>query len=79
MKHFSFCFIVLGILSFISVGIAYWIALKNEINPISNYQVFFFSTTMGSFSSTYMKCRYASVITVGTNWATTFQLSCPEG
>jgi hypothetical protein len=79
MNHFTWCFIVLSIFSIVALGIAYWVSLQNEINPISNYQVFLFSTTMGSFSSNYMKCKYASKAQVGLGWKAEFLLECPVG
>jgi hypothetical protein len=70
MNHFAFCFLFISIFSIAAVALAYWIALKNEVNPIENYQHFLFATTMGTFSSSSLKCRYGFKTSVENVWKT---------
>ena len=80
MKHFASCLIFLALFAALAVGLSCFISISNGINPISDYQTFFFSTTMGSFSSGYFKCKYASVNqTTNGTYVVNFDLNCPEG
>jgi hypothetical protein len=80
MKHFAACLIFLAIFAALAVGLSCFISSSNGINPLSNYQTFFFSTTMGSFSSGYFHCKYAFANqTFNGTYAATFDLNCPEG
>lgn len=76
MKHFSLCFLVLGLISVISIGLCYYITMSNGIDPLSNYQVFFYATTMGAFSSSNANCRY-QMPNMLSNYV--FTLNCPVG
>lgn len=78
MKHFAACLMFLAIFSALAVGLACFIAISNGIDPMSNYQVLFFSTTMGSFSSGYFRCKYSALtVTTSGSYAADFTLSCP--
>lgn len=80
MKHFASCLLFLAIFAVLAVALSCYISVSNGINPLSDYQTFFFSTTMGSFSSGYFHCKYtsASQASNGT-YIASFELTCPEG
>jgi hypothetical protein len=57
------------------LSVAYWVGLKNEVNPIQNYQNFFFATTIGTFTANDLKCKYA----VNNQRKFEFNLTCSVG
>jgi hypothetical protein len=57
------------------LSVAYWVGLKNEVNPAENYQNFFFATTIGTFTANDLKCKYA--IAIQNKYE--FQLTCSVG
>ena len=80
MKHFTCCFILYAVLSVISVGLCYFVSMSNNVNPSSNYQEFFFSTTMGSFSALNFNCKYSQRnSSISANYSYNFDLKCPAG
>jgi hypothetical protein len=77
MNHFTFCFLFISIFSVFALSIAYWVGLKNGINPIENYKDFLFATTIGTFTSTnQLKCIYGKL---DENNKVEFNLACPIG
>lgn len=75
LKHISFFYLLIGVVSLFSCGACIWVAVDNDFNPLSSLQTFLYSGTMGAFSSEYIHCQYEIV----NNSSVQFQVECPYG
>ena len=75
VKHINCVYLLLALLAITSCAVCVAVAVDNNFDPLLDYQTFFYSTSLGAFSSKYMKCDYS---TISSNQAS-LAMSCPSG
>jgi hypothetical protein len=66
-------------LAILSCVVCYKVAQQNDIDPLSGYSTFLFSTTYGAFSSETDKCHYGLLKKGVANYEATFDIVCQAG
>ena len=77
MKHATIVFMVMALLTLLSIGICFLVSIENGNNLNNNYQSVLFSSTLGAFSSEHLKCQFAKTSNLTTS--INFNLECPYG
>ena len=75
IKHASCFYFFATLLAAVACLVCAMVASRNGFNLTQDYTVFFFSTTVGAFSSEHYKCEY-SLIRAN---SATMTLECPYG